>query len=313
MRWKSDTCDCVLEYKDEVPSDIIVGAKNEKITWTRNGFTVYEQEWRKSHPNAFCNDIDGKSIPRSTFNVINLSNEAINFLRAVKKCNLHKNLEGIPLAESVITLNREINKKRNVGKPKGIIQATITVELTPHLDINDEFTKLANTQYNFENLKKLNPLSKIFIYELSNFLNSSQSLIWHMIKHYSEYFDLQLKKTNMPTFVKIAKDTKNDKGIQFSEWLKKEYGDIVNSKYGFLLKKRHLDVHIKTAIPDKAIISTGEITIKGNQTKEIPIKPDLTKWYFEENTNDDIIILCEQLLIRLTKLCTDSKRKAESL
>ena len=310
QRWKPDTCDCILEYRYELPSDIVVGMKNEKVTWSRNGITVYEQEWRKSYPNQFCDDVDGKPIQRSNFNVINLPSEPEYFLRSIKKCTIHKGLDGKSLAEAVLNLNREVNRKRNVNLPKGILIGEIHADFIPDkTSLDDLDFKVKHSNYNFQKLKNTNPLASEFVFELDNFLSSTQSIFYHLLAKYADKYGLQIHRLNQYTFRKKAEEINNSNAIKFIDWYDNAYKTeiLTDSRIAFLPSKRHLGVHRNTVTPDKAHVSSGSFVAKDGENKDIPIRPELTKWYFNQNSNEDVSSLCVIFLDKAKKMVNDAK------
>lgn len=73
-----------------------------------------------------------------------------------------------------------------------------------------------------------------------------------------------------------------------------------------------MDIHVRVATPNKGVLSSGPFRVTGNKPTTIPIKPELTKWFFNENPNEDIPSLCEKFLESVKKLVYDAQKKEKS-
>lgn len=54
--------------------------------------------------------------------------------------------------------------------------------------------KLQETRFNFEMLKTYSPMSREFQFRLSNFLNSSSSVLWYLLNEYSRKYRFEIDK-----------------------------------------------------------------------------------------------------------------------
>lgn len=193
--------------------------------------------------------------------------------------------------------------------------------------------KIEETEYNLEELNKQDAVSKEFKFVLSNFLSSAQSILYHLLEEYNVKYKLQLKRVNLGTFKKRAKKYHNSVAIHFIDWYEDELKKITKERsYGFLIDKRHLNVHKAIIKPQgrltiesftvpagkEAFIDISSALQKGakhtkvtfvdnttGQTEEIEIGIKNVR-FFEENPTQDAITLCMLFLDKLKRIVKDA-------
>jgi len=171
--------------------------------------------------------------------------------------------------------------------------------------------KLEEAYYNLDKVRHLPFLQHTFKFELSNFLSSSQSILWHLIEDYNIKFGLGLSgKYSIENFKQKAKDTKNETALKFIQWFADEYNKLQqNHEYGFLVEKRHLNVHQKSVMPTKSILSDyTPRTFQAGTTTEIPINFDMAESVFDENPKANLRLICIKFLEHIRKIVQDAHR-----
>jgi hypothetical protein len=197
--------------------------------------------------------------------------------------------------------------------------------------------KIEESEYNLQKLANINPMLKAFRFELSNFLNSAQSILYHLLEEYNIKYHLQLEHLDIKAFKKQATRLRNTGALNFIEWYKKEYEQIKNEVYGFLIDKRHVNVHkqvvktvrhigmnnMKMSIPanTSVMINIEDLLWKGAKTAKVTMTdlntkeqeqidmPAFNKTVFNENEEKEALTLCGEFLDRLKKLVNDAHSK----
>ena len=104
--------------------------------------------------------------------------------------------------------------------------------------------KLAETDYNLHKIRHLSMMTSEFSFELSNFLNSSLSIFWHLLEDHNVFYGLGLDYIDPESFKEKAKSVNNNTALNFIQWYQDEFNKITqNKEYGFLTNKRRQNVH----------------------------------------------------------------------
>ena len=171
--------------------------------------------------------------------------------------------------------------------------------------------KIAEADYNLHKIRHLPIIQPEFKFELSNFLNSAQSIFWHLLEDFNIKFDLGLDYIDSKKFKEKAKELDNHKAFEFIQWYDNEYNKIKNNKqFGFLTQKRRLNVHKTTVMPNTFIVGDyTPRTFSGPGTWEIPINFNQSQTSFPENSNDDLKFVCVLFLTRIKQMVKDAHSK----
>ena len=150
--------------------------------------------------------------------------------------------------------------------------------------------KIHEAEYNLQKLKNADPRKLQFRYELSNFLGSSQSALLFLLHDYCIKNSIKLSFSQRKRFRNKSVVSGDKKWISFSKWYDGEYEKIeYNKEFGFLIEKRHLDINKKTTKPNTSL--------------------DQEEWCFSENSNQNVIAVCELFLDAIKKMINNSKEK----
>lgn len=171
--------------------------------------------------------------------------------------------------------------------------------------------KIAEADYNLHKIRHLPIMQPEFKFELSNFLNSAQSIFWHLLEDYNLKFDLGLDYLDSKKFKEKAIELDNQRALEFIQWYNDEYDKIKNNKqFGFLTKKRRLNVHKTSVMPKKFVVGDyTPRTFSGPGTWEIPINFNMAQTSFPENTEEDIKFVCVKFLTRIKQMINDAHSK----
>ena len=175
--------------------------------------------------------------------------------------------------------------------------------------------KINESQYNLNKLKKFETGEQndlVFVYELSSFLSSTQSILWHLLYDLVQVFSFPLgdeERLFPGKFRKLAEG--NAKALDFINWYDKELKKINDGdEFGFLIKKRHEGVHKKTIHPDSAMATTSGTSVTTPYNKMIKTTKGIAFIYgFDKNPDIDVVEYCSQFLQRIENLVNDSPRK----
>jgi len=234
------------------------------------------------------------------------------WVKTHRTCKLHGKFSGQKLLEEIRKHNKEISKIRGQGKPKGVIEGKASFEFSPKKENLDSLSfKIKQSEYILNKILKLNPLSHEFLFELDNFLASSQSILYYLLSKYAQKYGLEIRKIEKSMFKKLAEDQKNEKANNFIDWYMDTYKKSIvdDRRIYFLIGKRHAAIHKKAVQPDSGIMFTNSFTVNvGEVPTEIPLNPKSTKWFFNENPQDDIISLCNIFLNVIKKIVNDAEK-----
>ena len=174
--------------------------------------------------------------------------------------------------------------------------------------------KINEAEYNFEKLKihnfSDNKIRYDIRYEISNFLSSAQSIIYHMLEDYNQKLGFNIKRIDIKFFVNLPKNTDDEKLIDFSKWFSKWYDKIKgNPDCGFLINMRNVNVNKKTVRISSAVTTTSTSYVSAFRKKQVKVSHGTGIWWgFNENPDYDVESICEMYLSLLKKMVNDAKR-----
>lgn len=175
--------------------------------------------------------------------------------------------------------------------------------------------KINESRYHLNKLKRFETGEQndlIFTYELSSFLSSIQSILWHLLYDFVQVFSFPLgdKERLFPgKFRKLSEG--NAKALDFINWYDNELKKINDhDEFGFLIKKRHEGVHKKTTHPDSVMTTTSTTSVTTPYNKMIKTTKGIASIYgFDKHPNIDVVDYCSQFLQRIEDMVNDAKRK----
>ena len=211
--------------------------------------------------------------------------------------------------------------------------------------------KIKESEYNLQKLKdlKMNPMSEEIKFLLSNFLNSSRSILYHLLEDFNLKYRLQIRRAlDIKTFRKraericrktddrvLVENMKN--ALRFAEWYKQELRNIKKDEgYGFMTELRNINVHRRGVQPSRRIGMKGPLTFsagqeshidmtdvysKGSKTAKMTIEDKATgkieerqvdainEWVFNENPNQDVTTVCDLFLKKLKNMVNEAQSR----
>lgn len=177
--------------------------------------------------------------------------------------------------------------------------------------------KVDEAEYNFNKLPTVIHDERQFQFELSNFLSSCYSVLQHLLEDQKIKFGLNVDYVTVKTFRDEANKKHNPNAVKFIQWFANEQQKLrSNESYGFLLARRNHTVHTNTVKPEQGIsldvgvtpvwkdIKTGKKTDGERKVGKITFR------YFNENKNENALIVCNNFLTHIKKIVNDSKKSA---
>lgn len=193
--------------------------------------------------------------------------------------------------------------------------------------------KIDEAEYNLKNLKRATQ-SRIFRFQLSNFLSSATSIIEHLLEENNIRYGLNVERVNIRKFKELAEKLTNPEAIRFIDWFAERREDIgKNHEYGFLLDKRNVNVHrepakpkfhrvtVPTKVPDiqaGGTLQTIEFNFRSPKAKEtirqvatnevsVEIKKAIHQRFFSENHDTNVVDLCGMYLKRIKGMVKEAR------
>ena len=164
--------------------------------------------------------------------------------------------------------------------------------------------KIEGSKYNLKKLKEPSGLDE-FQFELNNFLGFAQSIRDHLLVDFAGKYRLKLKMYNEKEFGIKANLSGFRKAMDFIEWFSSQMEQIRNnSDYGFLIKKKHMDVYEKT-------VKEGDLVFTSTSPVQTPWKSitesgrEVYRCFYDKDK--EVVSTCDQFLKRLIKLRNDAK------
>jgi hypothetical protein len=175
--------------------------------------------------------------------------------------------------------------------------------------------KISESRYHLNKLKRFETGEQndlVFEYELSSFLSSTQSILWHLLYDFVPVFSFSLGEEERLFPGKFRKLSEgNTKALDFIDWYDNELKKINDDdEFGFLIKKRHESVHKKTTHPDSAMTTTSTTSVTTSYNKMIKTTKGIATIYgFDKNPDIDVVEYCSQFLQRIEDMVNDSPKK----
>lgn len=230
--------------------------------------------------------------------------QGTEWIKTIKKCQIHKNLTGKKLYQEVQRHNREIGKS-NADPAKGeYIEGWFEAEFEPTWLAGamkkPTMLKIAEAEYNFKRMTEFHPTNKEFQFYLSNFLSSIRSVLYYFLQEYSKKYDV-----NFETFFKDLRyrnrvdQSLSNKCKEFIKWYESEYEKLIDNKTngGFLINKRDFNIHTGYVKPIFKFIQPFHYSAKQLKEKQVtPLNWNELIPVFSENHDADMRILCERFM-----------------
>jgi hypothetical protein len=232
-----------------------------------------------------------------------------NWVRTIKKCNLHKEYTGQKLLDEVRKHNIQ-NSKR--GEP-GVMEFYLGVNFEPdwlkQVRKHPSVEKIREAEFNLGCISEHHPTQKEFQYALSNFLNSSRSILWYLLEEYGERFNLEIEK--------YYKDEKyrskhqrflSSEAARFVNWYQSKFENLMNDRCAFLLKKRDFNIH-SGYVSQIFKLQQGPYRLHEDDIKrnvEIPVDLDNVTPFFPEANDKSVLEICHDFLTKITQIVNDT-------
>lgn len=88
---------------------------------------------------------------------------------------------------------------------------------------------------------------KDFQVEFSNFVRTIHEMFSHLLDEYNKKFDLRIDRIGLEKFKSMAKKLKRIEIIDFLIWYEREYRNIKNERYGYLLEKNNSNFDLQNS------------------------------------------------------------------
>ena len=157
-------------------------------------------------------------------------------------------------------------------------------------------------------LKTYSPVSREFQFCLSNFLNSSSSVLWYLLNEYSRKYKFDIDK--------YRKDEKYRKAHQalvlvsgelaFLSWYDSEFTALKNDT-GFLIDKRDINIHDGYVEPIFRL--RQPFKVKGGIEVNLPVDWSSVRAFFPEKDNTDVTQRCSIHVGQLNSLVDRAHEK----
>jgi len=175
--------------------------------------------------------------------------------------------------------------------------------------------KIAEADFNLDKVRHIPFLDPTFKFLLSNFLNSAQSIFYHLLEDYNQKFQLGLTGNyDKENFKERAKELNNEKALEFIRWYADELNKIKQNKdFGFLTEKRHINIHKESVMPTLFTIADyTPRTFSGGGTHSIPINFHNATTSFEENRDENLRFVCVSFFTQIKKFVISTFEKFDS-
>lgn len=142
-------------------------------------------------------------------------------------------------------------------------------------------------------------MSKEFQYCLSNFLNSSTSVLRYLLEEYNSKFCFDVSTFRKDQKYKIRiEPTLSGEAKRFLDWYDTAFTKMKSEKTGFMLDKRNNNIH-QAYIPLIYRLRQGGYKLRSSEiAKGVSIPADWSKvsTYFPEYRETKVVDLCREFL-----------------
>jgi hypothetical protein len=238
-------------------------------------------------------------------------NDRGNWRSTLYSCDLHKDFSGEALLEEVRKHNRENSPKREPNTMEGWIGGNFEPDWLKQVRKYPSKEKLEETKFNLDMMKLHHPTYKEFQYCLSNFLNSSKSVLWYLLQEYSRKYEFDIGKyfkyRKDKNYAKKHQGAISEEANRFLTWYEGEFSALQNGKAGFLLDKRDINIH--KGYVELIFELRQPFKVQGERPTEIPL--DLSKVYaiFPNEEGTKAIELCSSLVERMESLINNTHER----
>jgi hypothetical protein len=224
-------------------------------------------------------------------------------LKTINKCDLHKEYTGRTLVEEIRKHNKENSPQ---GEPDTMEIAEIAADFEPNWVKEvirlPSVEKLEETGFNLLLMEKYPAVSKEFQYCLSNFLNSSTSVLWYLLDEYNKKFGFEIGTYRKDEKYKNkVEPTLSSEAKNFLAWYDTAFTKMKNGNTGFMLEKRNNNIH-QAYIPLVYRLRQGGYKLTGSEIAKgvsIPVEWSKISAYFPEDRQTKVVELCKLFLSNL--------------
>lgn len=234
------------------------------------------------------------------------------WINTIKKCSLHKEYSGQKLLNAVRKHNIENSPKAEPGTMEFEARANLVPEWKKKVSKYPSLEKISESKFNLESMQQYDPTSREFQYTLSNFLSSSRSIFWYLIKECMDRFsintDLYFKEVK---FMKKNINTLSPEAQRFVRWYNGRYKQLETEKSSFLIKKRDFNIH-HGYVEQIFIVKSGLKKVSEEQIKkgyDIALDTNNAAAFFLENKDLPVIEHCKEYLKNIEKLVNDCHKE----
>jgi hypothetical protein len=159
--------------------------------------------------------------------------------------------------------------------------------------------KLEEASFNLNQLKAYSPITREFQFCLSNFLNSSSSVLWYLLNEYSRKFKFEIDKYRKDENYRKAHQQLVSEGVNtFLSWYDSEFIALQNDTG--LLEKRDINTHKEYV---ESIFKVRQpFSERGSSQVNLSIDWSRLQAFFPDKENKDVIQLCQRHLDKLKSL-----------
>lgn len=239
-------------------------------------------------------------------------NENQKWVRTIKKCSLHKEYTGQKLLNKVRKHNKEHSQPREPGTIEFKIRANFEPDWLKQVKKIPSVEKINESEFNLKSMQAYVATEREFQYALSNFLNSSRSILWYLLEEYSAKYGFELEKyyKDMNYRNKRIQSLSNE-ARKFVLWYKSEFKKLKNAEYGFLLDQRDFNIH-KGYVSQIFQLEQGPYKFHEKEIKnniEIPLDLNNVVPFFPQVNHKTVYELCQAYLDRIKELVDTAHNK----
>jgi hypothetical protein len=230
------------------------------------------------------------------------------WIKTIKKCSLHKEYTGQKLLNEVSKHNKENGPPEDPGFMTFFVGLDFDPDWMKSVAKFPSLEKINESKFNLESMSKYNPTDKEFQYTLSNFLNSSRSILWFLLEEYNRKFGFDIGKYfTDKKYREKRKESLSLEAEKFLDWYEKKFEDLKKEKSSFLIDKRDINIHsgyVKQIFKPKQ----GPYRVHEDQIKngyDIPIDLKKVMPFFPEDKDSTVIELCKVYIKNIENLVYD--------
>jgi hypothetical protein len=230
------------------------------------------------------------------------------WIKTIKKCSLHKEYTGQKLLNVVSKHIKENSPSGEAGFMTFFVGLDFEPDWMKSVARLPSLEKINEAKFNLESMKKYHPTDKEFQYTLSNFLSSTRSIIWYLLKEYNPKFGFDIG--NYFTNEKYREKRKKSLSLEaekFLQWYEKKFEDLKKEKSSFLIDKRDINIH-SGYVKQIFKLQQGPYRVHEDEIKngyDIPIDLNKVIPFFPEDEDSTVIELCKDYIKNIENLVND--------